>query len=620
MTDIFIRTAESARALATSWLRHFADAIGDANPTRLAALFEPDAGWRDLMALTLNVRQAHSATEIVELLLAVIPQMKPRDFRLDEERPAPSPTATTPPRIELFFEFETDLGHVRAVAYLSEKGLASTLMTQLTELSAAPPVWPKTGRFDEQHPTTRWRDHVAEKASFDGEDPEVLIVGGGQFGVMTAAHLARQGIEALIIDRLPQVGDAWRTRYEALMLHQPYGILQFPFLRFPESFPEYIPKDKFADWFELYVRALDLNFWCSTTFQGGDYDEDNGTWAVTLELADGTIRVMHPKHLVLAAGGLSVPEYPSLPALTDFAGETLHATQYVDNSPYAGKDVLVVGVGTTAHDIALDITKAGGRAVLLQRSPLIVIDLPTANKMYGDYVDPTASTELIDVRFLAGAVYPQLRSGFLEFQKGVADLDDAELRAGLEAAGMKLWAGEDRTGFYYSFLRTLGGFYINVGASDAIVRGDISVLQHDDLQHFVACGVVLNDGSTKDFDAVIFATGARPPIDGIAGLLGESVAARLGDVWGFDSDGEMANVFKPTSQPGLWIMMGSVPQARWHSPLVAMRIAAELRGLVPAEFRNPEHLTWRRPAAIVAVDNGRHIADAPVILTDAAVG
>lgn len=595
-----VEAADTPQLRAVGWLESFGNALATQSRPALQDLFEPAAGWRDLVAFTWNLRQAHDRDAIVDLLLGTNPGIAAEGFRIDESRPAPTELPAADgglPTVEMFFRFNVEAGEADGYVVLvpdadqPEVLRARTLLTRLVALKDGPSLWPPHGRFDAEHPDVRWGEFVRRQQAFEDRDPEALIVGGGQFGVMTAANLAKLGVEALIIDKNPRVGDAWRLRYESLCLHQPNNMLHFSMMPFPQNFPEYLPKDKLAQWFESYVASFDLNFWTSTEFVGATYDEERGEWEVTLRLADGSTRVMRPKHLLMATGGSRIPMIPDLPGLEDFAGTTLHGDYYRDGADYKGKRVLIIGTGTSAHDFAHDIVRAGGTSTMVQRSPLIVIDQATANVMFGDYTNHDVPTDLVDLRFLAGGVYHQERSAFIEFQK-YADEADSELHEGLRKAGLKVWSGEDNTGFYYTYLsKNKGGYYLNVGASNAIARGEIDILQLDTIEKFDAAGIVLDDGSRRDFDVIIFATAQESHLKGIERMFGSEFAEKLGPIWGFDNDGEMRNVLKPTAHEGFWILDGSIPMARWHSPLVALLVKAELIGAIPADFKAEGHIS-----------------------------
>lgn len=583
---------------AQAWLAAFESALHAQEADALARLFLPDAGWRDLLAFTWNLRQAHDRAATVDLLLGTSDTIAPRAFQISSAWPAPTtsePIDGAAAVTEVFFEFEVAAGAADGVVYLvenpSEGGAlqARTLLTRLTSLAEAPAQWPPSGRWETKHPHSRWRDLEAERHAFEDRDPEVLIVGGGQFGVMTGAHLSRLGVDALIIDKLPRVGDGWRTRYEQLYLHQPNNILHFAMMPFPESMEEYIPKDKVASWFETYVSTFDLNFWTSTEFVSGSYDESSQDWAVEVRREDGTIRTMRPKHVLMATGGADIPNVPDLPGLEEFKGEMVHSGQYQDGSAFAGKKVFIVGAGTSAHDFAHDIVHNGGSATMMQRSPIVVVDLPTANVLYGDYNDRSVPTDLVDFRFLSGMVFHQLRAAFQEYQQFAND-QDKQLHEGLAAAGMRVWPGEDETGFYYSYLsRQKRGYYLNVGASNAIIAGDISVINIDDFERFDADGVVHADGTREAFDVIILATAFKEISAGIEKYFGADLADKIGPVWGIGTDGELRNILKPTPQEGFWILEGSIPMARWHSPLMALLVKAELLGIVPESFKAEGH-------------------------------
>ena len=202
--------------LVLRWLEAFEAAMFACDLEALEGLIAADAMWRDLGSLTWTLRQAHDRSQILEILGAVLQETGPRNFELAADRPIPGPAPYQPELVEVFFTFETRVARARARATLETDAstgelVLKVLLSQLTSLRDHSPVWPKTDRFDITHPDIRWHEHRRAQTSYSGRDPQVLIVGGGHSGVMTAAHLSRLGVDALVIDRQPRVGDAWRV-------------------------------------------------------------------------------------------------------------------------------------------------------------------------------------------------------------------------------------------------------------------------------------------------------------------------------------------------------------------------------------------------------------------------
>lgn len=607
MKDSINPATETAREGAERWLGALSEALASENREALEDLFLDPSYYRDMGALTWNLRQESERSRIVDLILACVPGTHPRDFRVDDSKPTePVFVNETPRVIEVFHSFDLDAGHGDGLAYLVQDDDSATgwraqnLLTRLTEFSAGA-VWPYTDRFDDTHPDVRWNEYRSAQRSFDDGDPDVILVGGGQFGVQTAAWLNYYGVSNLVVDKHPRIGDTWRKRYESLLLHQPHGMLHFPFMPFPKSYPEYIPKDKFADWFEAYVNALDINFWPATEFVGGAFDEASGRWTVQLRGGDGTIRELHPRHVVLTTGGTEQPKIPAIPGLQDeFAGQVVHSSKFTKGDDYTGKNVLVIGTGTSGHDVALDVFRHGGGATILQRSPAIVLDIETANLSYAPYNPRIIPTELVDMRFLSGLVYPQLKQNF-KTQTALGDDMDKELHDGLRKAGMKIWSGDGDLGFFYNYFKTGGGYYLDVGASERIIAGDIKVVQAADVERFTKTGLKLTDGSELPLDAVVLATGYAPIEQAIENYFGADVSQKIGKVWGFGTDGEINNVWKPIAQQGLWIMLGALAQSRWYSGHVAALIKGQIEDLVPEEFKEPSHPSRTPREQVVAI-------------------
>lgn len=141
----------------------------------------------------------------------------------------------------------------------------------------------------------------------------MLVVGAGQAGLSIAARLNQLGVDTLIVDRRPRVGDNWRTRYHSLTLHNEVHVNHLPYMPFPPTWPVYIAKDMLANWFEAYVEAMELNVWTGTSLASGGYDDARQRWNVTLRRADGSERVMHPRHLIFATASAAFPLRPIHP-------------------------------------------------------------------------------------------------------------------------------------------------------------------------------------------------------------------------------------------------------------------------------------------------------------------
>jgi putative flavoprotein involved in K+ transport len=412
-----------------------------------------------------------------------------------------------------------------------------------------------------------------------------VVIGAGQAGLMVAAHLGRLGVDTLVVDQNARVGDNWRHRYDALCLHNPLGMNGFPYLPFPAHFPEYLPKDLMADWLDMFARYLDVTVWNSTAFLGATYDDRSHTWTAQVRTADDSVRTLRPKHVVLATGGTGGrPRIPELPGLGTFAGSVIHSSQYRSAADHDAGRALVVGSGSSAHDVALDLCEHGVEVTMMQRGAVVVNDIATANSAYAGYFDPDISADLVDIRYGIALINPLREEASRQFQQR-AEIADKDLHDGLIAAGMRVSDGIDGRGFLDLFLRRGGGYYFNVGASDAIIDGRIGVVQSDELIEFTTDGALFGNETLVQADLVVLATGYQNRRTEVADWFGEQVADRIGDIARLDAEGEWANVWSQTPQRGLWINAGGINQVRPGSKVLALLIKADLDGLIPQALR-----------------------------------
>ncbi len=381
------------------WLGQFERALAAGDDARLAALFHADSHWRDVLALTWRIETVNGADAILRELKAHAGRAKPAGFRIADGRTAPRQvTRAGTTAIEAIFNFETAQGRGSGVLRLIPDGgthKAWTLLTALDEIKGheerlgGARAEGKAYTRDFRGPN--WLDVRKATAEYADRDPAVLVVGAGQAGLAIAARLAQLGVDTLIVDREGRIGDNWRNRYHALVLHNQTHVNHLPYMPFPPGWPAYIPKDKIAAWFEAYAESLELNCWTGTEFEGGSYDDKAGRWSVVLRRADGSKREMHPRHIVMATGVSGIPVVPDIPTLKNFRGTILHSSHYTDGDAWKGKSVLVIGSGNSGHDIAQDLHASGAKATLVQRSSTLIVNVePSAQLPYALYDEGAA--------------------------------------------------------------------------------------------------------------------------------------------------------------------------------------------------------------------------------------
>ncbi|GAA1827414.1 NAD(P)/FAD-dependent oxidoreductase [Pseudonocardia ailaonensis] len=544
----------------TAWLRRFGTALGTGGA---AELFRADGWWRDLLALSGDLR-TFQGTDRIDKGLATAAT----GFVVTGE-----PEVAPGPVLQATFAFETAVHHGDGVLRLVEEDgewRAWTLLTSARELKGREEaVGARRPRGSEDHVPggPSWGRTRARQREFLDGDPEVVVVGAGHSGLGLAARLGRLGVRTLVVDRNPRVGDNWRNRYESLRLHDPVWYDHLPYLPFPSSWPVFTPKDKLGDWLEHYVDALDLDVWTGTTLTSGSHD---GTaWDLTLRRADGTERRLRPRDLVLATGVSGTEaRWPTLPG--SFDGGLFHSSTFPGGSGFAGARAVVVGGGNSAHDIAQDLAVHGASVTMVQRSSTYVVSAAaTATGLAGIYDESGPPTERADLLmasmpFLAGWEAKRAMTARM------AEID-ADLHAALDRAGFRRNNGIEGTGASMLFVTRGGGYYIDVGCSGLIADGTIAVRPGSPTA-LTPTGLTLDDGSVLEADVVVLATGYHGMVETARTLLGDEVANRCGPVWGLDEEGELQGMWRRTGQPGLWFMGGNLAMARFYGRVLALQL------------------------------------------------
>jgi putative flavoprotein involved in K+ transport len=572
-------------ALATQWLSQFGAALTHLDKPGIAALFDTDCHWRDLFAFTWSITPSEGVDHIANLILVKQPSVKARDFKLAEGRQGPRRLKRIGVDVlEVLFQFETDIGHCYGVLRLlaSDPSKAFQLLTSLNELTGFEEQTgkrrPTGAAYSRNFGGTNWQDQRLESQVYKDREPTVLIVGGGQSGLSIAASLVLLGIDTLLIDKYPRIGDSWRKRYHSLALHNITDLNNLPHLPFPPHWPSYLPKDMLGNWLEVYAQTMEINNWTNTELGSATYDESEARWTAVLRNNDGTERTVRPRHLIFANGLVGKPSLPDLPGLKDFKGEVMHTSAFSSGAAWSGKKALVLGTGTSAHDVAQDLHSNGADTTIIQRGSTTVVSIdPSLHLTYALYDGITIE----DGDLLSSInTLPVAKRNFKQVSVRMVDLD-RKLIDGLIARGFKWDQGEDDTGYQMKIRTRYGGYYLNAGCSDLIVSGDIGLVQFDQIERFAPEGALMKDGSIKPADLLIMGTGYVPQEVVVKELLGTEIAEKVGPVWGIAPDGEMNNMWRRTAQEGLWFVGGSFTNCRIYSRYVAMQIKAIEEGLIP---------------------------------------
>ncbi|GJE96848.1 NAD(P)/FAD-dependent oxidoreductase [Phanerochaete sordida] len=577
-----------AQAIARNWVASLAthSARQDA-PGLVAALLHPAGWWRDLFALTWDLRSFAGAAAVAAFLADCLPARGLGDVALQSaEHQAPFPGLAW---VLVRFAFGTRVAAGRGTARLvygpDGAWRAFAVSTQLDELKSRSE---RLGdRRDFRTEQGDWEARRAAEREFADKDPEVLVVGAGHGGLGTAAHLKHLDVSCLVVERNERVGDNWRNRYDSLTLHDPIWTNHMPYLPFPPSWPVFSPARKIANWFESYVDALDLNVWTSAEALSAARDEHTKKWDVRVRRADGSERVLHVDNVVLAQGYTF--KNVVFPGQEEFQGRLMHSTQYRSAKGLDAKKVVIMGACTSAHDIASDCVNHGiGDVTMIQRSSTYIISSQAAVRA----LVPASTWEhrpCHEIELDNFSMSFKLQSPLHTRVAAVMREMDRELLDDLARTGyrVKNGAAGDRGLFHLLFGRG-GGYYLDTGACAKIIDGKIRVKSGSEVARITPTGVALADGTELPADVIVVATGVDCERKLARKLLGPTVGGRVPDIWGLNAEGELRGSWHELDGlDNMWFIHGNFATCRFYSKLIALQIKAKQEGIFGPRYAPP---------------------------------
>ncbi len=315
----------------------------------------------------------------------------------------------------------------------------------------------------------------------------VVVVGAGPAGLATSAALVRAGATVVLLERADQVGASWAARYNSLHLHTVRWLSALPGLRIPREYGRWVARDDLVRYLSSYAEAHGLTPELGVTVSR--VDAAGTGWLVRTDTGDRPAG-----RVVLATGYSHTPRRPDWPGVETFTGDLLHSAEYREPSTYAGKEVLVVGAGNSATEIALDLLGAGARVTLSVRTPPNIVRRDT-------YGIPSQVFGVALKRAPARLMDP--------LAAGMRRLSVPDLSA----------QGLPRTSNPYTQFRETGTVPIlDTGIVDAVRSGRVTVVAAT--ESVDGPRVHLVDGSTVEPDVVIAATGFTTGLEPLVGHLG----------------------------------------------------------------------------------------------------
>lgn len=370
------------------------------------------------------------------------------------------------------------------------------------------------------------------------ERQRAVVIGAGPAGLGVAAELERRGIAATVLERGEAVGASWRSRYADLRLNTDRRVSGLPGERIPRSAGRWPARDAYVAFLDAYAarRRLDLRF----GVEARHIERAAGGWR--LDSSDGPLVA---RFVVVCTGHDRCPHLPEWPGIDEFAGELLHAADFQRAEAFAGKRVLVVGLGTSGTEIAARLPAQAREVWLSFRS--------SPNLMPEQLLGVPIT---IWARLFEGApAWLTDRLGRLVGRFAVGDMSGHGLPPAPHGLATELK------------VKRMGPV-VDRGFTDAVRAGAIELVPA--VEGFDADAVVLHGGARLRPDVVIAATGYRSGLEPLLGHLG--VLRPSGQPAVLDRSGRVA--------PGLFVngywlpLAGELPAMRRTSRRIARAIEA----------------------------------------------
>lgn len=382
-----------------------------------------------------------------------------------------------------------------------------------------------------------------------GDGPRVCVIGAGSSGITACQNLDERGVEFRCFEKGSDVGGIWRymndngmsAAYRSLHINTSREMMEYSSFPMPVDYPDYPSHAEIAAYFEDFVDHFGLRDRIEFNTEVVSVESAEAGWEVTVEGPEGR-RTETFTDVMVCNGHHWNPRRPepAFPGSEDFTGEQIHSHDYKTSEILEGKTVLILGIGNSATDIAVESSRVADRTILAMRRgawivPKYIFGLPT------DRLTTFAPMTRMPLSVQSAMMRAMLRltQGRIT-DSGLPKPDHQPLHAHPTVSE--------------ELLGRLG-------------HGDIAVKPNID--RFEGGTVFFTDGSSEEVDMVIYCTGYR-------------ITFPFFDSSVIDASENRVDLYKrvvPVDRPGLWFIglvqpLGAImplaeAQASWVAELIS---------------------------------------------------
>lgn len=318
-----------------------------------------------------------------------------------------------------------------------------------------------------------------------GEIKEIhtLVIGGGPSGLAVGAVLRNGGVSFSIIEKHDKIGYAWHNHYDRVHLHTVKQLSSLPYMSYPADYPRYVSKDLFTNYLDLYAKKFSLMPYFNQPAESVRFE--NGFW-----ITETPEVIYKSKKVVVATGYNNSPHSPKWAGMENFAGQILHSKEYKNGKPFKGKRVLVIGIGNTGGEIAIDLFESGAKVDICVRGPVRIVPREIwgtpmqYSALFFSFLPPKLGDFLS--KTILGLILPDYsKYGLITPNYGTVSQLKYQEKVPL----------------------------IDVGTVSLVVQGIIRIMP--DIEKFTRDSIIFKNGKEEKYDVILLATGYRSGLEKI---------------------------------------------------------------------------------------------------------